>query len=173
MKKKLFYILTLSYFTANSFAACGGPINFGHQHLTNMNLGEDMDANGWKITNLVMSDVNGTVSSEATNKVYVDTLISIANSRYPTQISDAKGPVNFHAAKNACSVMDPQRSGRLPTLSELVKLCASGYGNCNAAYLWTSTHGDSNNGTWVVLKPSDGYWLNSLYTAYNYYRCVK
>jgi hypothetical protein len=183
MKKKLFYLLALSYFATNSFAACNTPIDFGNKLLTNMNLGGDLDANSFKIQNLVMTDSNGTVS-EATNQDYVDATIARASGGYISEVSARQGGVSLKAAAEACYDMLPVGTWRLPQVGELVNICAQN-DDMNVTLcdpgdqnLWTATTStlispSGNKNAWLVFLPDTfRFTYNSLSTNVMY-RCVR
>jgi hypothetical protein len=128
----------------------------------------NLDMHGFKITNLgAPEDAN-----DATTKTYVDQLIiASASGGYPTQISDLQGPKNLKDAANTCSEMGG--GWRLPTVGELINLCASARGNCTeSSSLWTVNYDGYNERGVLVRSDNSDIWDYGEGSSYPF-RCVR
>ena len=135
----------------------------------------NLNMHGFKITNLgAPEDAN-----DATTKTYVDQLIiASASGGYPTQISEKSSDAKtLKGAADACSQMGG--GWRLPTLNEIINLCASGRGNCTEnQWKWTTDPHDrtyhlNDVRYYYLYNPANGdkTWHYRGSTAY--YRCVR
>jgi len=134
------------------------------------NCSADVEMGGNKIT----STATPTQNNDLTNKSYVDFVVANRPAGVTTISPRSTSSVNYKTAVNACSIMEPRGSWKLPTLSELLNMCATEDANCTETdSLWTSTRSANSTGYWVRLNPSNDTWSSNLYFYSNYYRCVK